>query len=1287
MKQRIIVTLAALFCLTTVFADNFQVDNVRLKPGDTKDLKISLASTVTDVYGVQFDVTIPEGLSLELINNQVYSLSVDQPNDVTCNVSSLAGNTYRFVLYSSSLQKLKGGELMNLNLKASTATPLGNYDISFKEIAFSDLDGKVTKESGVNATALVTSFVPSAQNIQMADVAIKSGSMASLNIKLLESISGCAGIQFDLVLPEGFSIEKEANNQEYKIASVQANDISCFITDKGNGVYRFVLYSNSLKEFVSGDLMDINLKAVKEKPSGNYTITMNNVILSDKAGNIFNDAGANANVIVTKLYSLSYLVDGEEYKTYEFEEGAAITAEAEPTKEGYTFSGWSEIPETMPAKDVTITGTFQLISYAISYDLKDGTLPEGKSNPTSYTIESEAISLVSPVKTGYTFIGWTGTGLTEATTSVTIVKGSTGVRTYTANWKSQNMPYAVLSDNNTKLTFYYDDQKAARNGMSVGPFGWNGIDRPNTSWFDQRENIATVEFDASFANCNTITSTAWWFYFCKNLTTITNISNLKTDNVTDMLYMFRDCSSLTSLNVSGFKTDHVIEMGGMFMNCSGLTSLDVSGFKTDIVTNMQAMFWGCRGLTSLDLSGFKTDNVTDMGCMFFDCFNLATLDLSGFKTDNVTDMGWMFDGCPGLTSLDLSSFKTDNVTKMHNMFLGCSKLENIFVGSEWSTAKVTESTDMFKGCTSLIGGMGTQFDENHVDHTYAHIDEGKINYGYFTRFGSSKIIEINETNFPDENFRNYLKAQSYGSDDVIKGEEIADIKEIDVSVKQISSLKGIEYFTELTGLNCYYNQLTSLDVSKNTALTILICGGNQLTSLDVSKNAALTALNCHYNKLSSLDISKNTELTELHCYTNQLTSLDLSENTALTMLSCDRNKLNSLDLSNNTKLSYLVCGSNELISLDLSKNTALTTLSCHSNKLTSLDLSKNTALSYLSCYSNQIKGEKMDVLVKSLPSVENRSLNIFYNENEGNEMTTVQVAAAKAKGWIPKYYDGSNWAEYAGTPVEFKLTYMVDDVVYKSCDVEFGATITPEADPEKETYRFSGWSEIPETMPAHDVTITGTFERYFTVGHVAKLVNFIINGNATTDDVELYDLNTDGELNIGDIILVVKWILNNDNSGISNSRTRSYDMPDLSQYTAAQFDVKTAADTNIKEIRLVKSMEQTHQMMYLQKDANTYSVVVYSLSNQLMKPENGGIVEIDTENGSQNGLSIENIIVAQPTGETQSYSGGQMTTNIQQIESDGGSTIVYDLKGNRMNGNRGLKKGVYIVNGKKVIVK
>lgn len=256
-------------------------------------------------------------------------------------------------------------------------------------------------------------------------------------------------------------------------------------------------------------------------------------------------------------------------------------------------------------------------------------------------------------------------------------------------------PYAVLSDNNTVLTFYYDTQKSERDGMSVGPFEWDF-----SSWNEQRFKITTVVFDASFANYTSLTSTCLWFYECSKLTSIKGIENLKTDNVTNMRNMFTNCTSLTSLDVSGFKTDNVTNMCGMFWGCSRLTSLDVSGFKTDNVTDMSGMFNECSGLTSLDVSGFKTDNVMDMQLMFADCSSLTSLDVSGFKTDNVTNMQVMFSGCSSLTSLDVSGFKTDNVTYMGSMFNKCSRLKSLDVSS-FKTDNVTTMGEMFSRCSSL----------------------------------------------------------------------------------------------------------------------------------------------------------------------------------------------------------------------------------------------------------------------------------------------------------------------------------------------------------------------------------------------------------------------------------------------------------------------------------------------------------------------------------------------------------------------------------------------------------
>ena len=240
-------------------------------------------------------------------------------------------------------------------------------------------------------------------------------------------------------------------------------------------------------------------------------------------------------------------------------------------------------------------------------------------------------------------------------------------------------------------------------------------------------------------------------------------------------------------------------------------------------------------------------------------------------------------------------------------------------------------------------------------------------------------VTIDNTNFPDANFRTVVKKFDTNQDSSLSDTEIAAVKKINCSNKGITNLKGIEYFTSLNILWCTDNQLTALDVSENTALTKLNCCFNKLTSLDVSKNTALTILECHVNRLTSLDVSKNTALTELNCSINKLTALDVSKNTALTELYCNDNQLTSLDVSKNTALISLSCVCNQLTSLDVSKNTALTGLKCRNNQLTVLDVSKNTALTDLECRNNQ------------LTSLDLSNTNIMNDPNCGNNIYQIVV--------------------------------------------------------------------------------------------------------------------------------------------------------------------------------------------------------------------------------------------------------------------------------------------------------
>ena len=200
--------------------------------------------------------------------------------------------------------------------------------------------------------------------------------------------------------------------------------------------------------------------------------------------------------------------------------------------------------------------------------------------------------------------------------------------------------YAALSNDNTTLTFYFDDEKSSRNGMDIGPFE-RAYER---GWDDYRETISIVVFDSSFRQYDDLTSTSIWFKIFRNLIEIKGIENLKTSNVTDMSGMFDECFSLQSLDISHFDTRNVKDMDGMFAGCKAIRSLDVSGFITDNVTTMYSMFEGCEAITSLNVSSFNTSNVTRMTCMFADCHKLSELDLSSFNTSNVTSMGRMFRG-------------------------------------------------------------------------------------------------------------------------------------------------------------------------------------------------------------------------------------------------------------------------------------------------------------------------------------------------------------------------------------------------------------------------------------------------------------------------------------------------------------------------------------------------------------------------------------------------------------------------------------------------------------------
>ena len=193
----------------------------------------------------------------------------------------------------------------------------------------------------------------------------------------------------------------------------------------------------------------------------------------------------------------------------------------------------------------------------------------------------------------------------------------------------------------------------------------------------------------------------------------------------------------------------------------------------------------------------------------------------------------------------------------------------------------------------------------------------------------SEFVEINSTNFPDPVFQQYVKdnidkADTTGQKDgrLSKTERDA-VTEISIDNQNCTDLTGIAYFANLTTLSCEHNGLKELNLEDNESLTKLYCSYNQLTTLDVSKNVKLRILQCYNNCMVKLNLGDITHLTVLKCDDNNLTELDVSKNPDLKDLECRENKLRRVVIGKKYSLTTLYLRGNQLTSLDLSTTRAI----------------------------------------------------------------------------------------------------------------------------------------------------------------------------------------------------------------------------------------------------------------------------------------------------------------------------------------------------------------------------
>ena len=378
---------------------------------------------------------------------------------------------------------------------------------------------------------------------------------------------------------------------------------------------------------------------------------------------------------------------------------------------------------------------------------------------------------------------------------------------------------------------------------------------------------------------------------------------------------FHSFKALTAIEgLQNLNTSEVTDMSGMFLNCSALTTLDLKSFNTEKVTNMSDMFAGCYVLTSLVLSSFNTEKVTNMSDMFAGCSALTSLDLSNFNTEKVTNMRGMFLNCSALTTLDLKSFNTEKVTNMDGMFHSCSALTTLDL-KNFNTEKVTNMRGMFNGCSALTSLDLKNFNTSNVTNMSEMFA------------GCSALTSLDLSIFNTEKvtimFGMFLGCSSLTS--------------LDLSNFNTSNVTNMRWMFR------HCSALTSLDLSnfnteKVTDMFGMFAACSSLTSLDLSNFNTSEVTNMvgmfyECTGLKALDLKNfNTQkvwnMNELFYGCSALTSLDLSNFntervTHMRAMFAGCSGLKSLDLShfntsNVTDMRWMFRNCSALTSLDLS---------------------------------------------------------------------------------------------------------------------------------------------------------------------------------------------------------------------------------------------------------------------------------------------------------------------------------------------------------------------------------
>ena len=733
--------------------------------------------------------------------------------------------------------------------------------------------------------------------------------------------------------------------------------------------------------------------------------------------------------ISEERYKLTYLVDGEEYRTYLLVAGAAITPEPEPEKEGYTFSGWSEIPATMPAHDVTVTGTFSINTYKLTY-VVDGQTYKTYDVEYGATITPDS----APEKEGYTFSGWSEIPATMPAHDVTVT-GTFSINTYKLTYVLDGQTYKTYDvEYGAAIT---PEEELTKEGYTFS--GWSEI--PET--MPAHDVIITGTFTVNrYKLTYMVDGEEYKSYEVEFGTTITPEPAPEKEG-----YTFSGWSEKPAT----MPAHDLIVTGTFSINTYKLTYVvDGQTYKTYDVEYGATITPEAEptkeGYTFSGWSEIPTTmpahDVTVTGTFSINTYKLTyVVDGQTYKTYDVEygaaitpeptpeKEGYTFSGWNSLPEI----MPAHDVTVTGTFSINTYKLTYMVDGQTYKTYDVEYGANISPEAEPTKEGYTFSGWSNIPSTMPAHD---------VTVTGTFSINTYKLTYMVD--------GQTYKTYDVEYG---ASITPEPTPTKEGYTFSG---WSEIPTTMPAHDVTVTGSFSINKYKLTYVVDGQTYKTYDVEYGAAITP--------------------EPAPTKEGYTFSGWSEIPA-TMPAHDVTVTGTFT-KGNYKLTYLVDGEvYKTVSYD------------YGDVITPEPAPVREGYTFSGWSEIPETMPAHDVTVTGTFSINSYKLT-YVVDGQTYKTYDVEYGAVITPEAEPtkEGYTFSGWSEIPATmPAHdvtvtgtfsintYKLTYVVDGQTYKTYDVEYGAAITPEPAPEKEGYTFLGWSEIPETMPAHDVTVTGSF--------------------------------------------------------------------------------------------------------------------------------------------------------------------------------------------------------------------